>query len=275
MSARRGQRRVPMRAFAMRNRCKGTVRSEAAMLVIACGLVACDRTPAAPSAGTTPGAAPVSQQAPARFPRPVTMQLNQRSRTGLPESDPAIFIQLGDITNGQVEVTIVNAAKGVIAGPKSLRRDHVLDFELGDELLTLRVGELKNALLGQDVATIVVAPRVALGATDGATGIASSDGSAEIEALLTDLAGTKGAVFIRNGTEYSAEDAAAHLRSKWLSTRSRIRSAEDFIRNCGTRSSVSHEPYLVRLEDGRTISSAEFLRARLGMLAPPPIGGAP
>ena len=37
----------------------------------------------------------------------------------------------------------------------------------------------------------------------------------KIEALITSVEQLKGAVFIRNGSEYSGAQAAHHLRMKW------------------------------------------------------------
>jgi len=68
----------------------------------------------------------------------------------------------------------------------------------------------------------------------------------EIELLIQRVAGMTTRTFIRNGSESSADEAARHLRDKYEYFRKEIRTAEDFIRLCGTRSELSKQPYLVK-----------------------------
>ena len=85
----------------------------------------------------------------------------------------------------------------------------------------------------------------------------------EIEALIARVEHARGVIFIRNGREYSASEAGAHLRRKLKAARGRIRTPEQFIEHIGTRSSVSGKSYRVRLPDGRTLDSATWLRQLL------------
>jgi len=85
----------------------------------------------------------------------------------------------------------------------------------------------------------------------------------EIESLLHYLGALDGAVFIRNGSEHTAPEAEAHLRMKWEKQQDQIHSAEDFIRLCGTQSSMSGTPYEIRFKDGKQLPAAEVLRAEL------------
>ena len=57
--------------------------------------------------------------------------------------------------------------------------------------------------------------------------------------------------FIRNGKTHSSEEAANHIRRKYEHFKSQIRTAEDFIRLCASKSLVSGEPYLVVTPQGR------------------------
>jgi hypothetical protein len=79
--------------------------------------------------------------------------------------------------------------------------------------------------------------------------------SARIEYLIGKIESLPNAQFIRNGTSYDAKSAAGHLRLKLRNAGSRVKSAEDFIRDCASQSSMSGMPYLVRFSDGRVISS--------------------
>ena len=85
----------------------------------------------------------------------------------------------------------------------------------------------------------------------------------EIEALIVRVEHARGVVFIRNGREYSAGEAATHVRRKLKAARGRIRTPEQVIEHIGTRSSVTGKPYRVRLTDGRTLDSAAWLRQLL------------
>src|SRR5215831_20732952 len=82
---------------------------------------------------------------------------------------------------------------------------------------------------------------------------------ARIEFLIQAVGSLKNAKFIRNGSAYSAEAAASHLRLKLGKAGSAVKSAEDFIRYCGTGSSVSGKAYEIRFADGRAVPSATFL----------------
>jgi hypothetical protein len=91
----------------------------------------------------------------------------------------------------------------------------------------------------------------------------------EIETLLGKLGRLDGAVFIRNGSEHSATDAEAHLRMKWGKLKDRVRTAEDFITLCATKSSMSGQRYEIRLKDGSRIFADDYLRAELQQLRVP------
>ena len=88
----------------------------------------------------------------------------------------------------------------------------------------------------------------------------------KIDALIQTVGGLRGAVFIRNGSEYDGQAAADHLRLKREKAGSRVATADDFIRRCGSVSSMSGRPYQIRWADGRTETSEAFLRARLAEL---------
>ena len=84
-----------------------------------------------------------------------------------------------------------------------------------------------------------------------------------IDYLITSVENLGGAKFVRNGSGHDGKEAAAHLRMKLGKAGSRVRSAEDFIDLCATKSYLSGKPYLIVFPDGRTVSSGDFLRERL------------
>jgi hypothetical protein len=69
-------------------------------------------------------------------------------------------------------------------------------------------------------------------------------------------------IFTRNGTEYSSQEAAEHIRTKYEYFKSRIKSPEDFIYFCASKSIVSGKPYLVSTAQGK-ISVEKWLGERL------------
>ena len=84
----------------------------------------------------------------------------------------------------------------------------------------------------------------------------------EIDLLIQRVESMTTRTFIRNGNESSADEAARHLRDKYGYFRGEIRTAEDFIRLCGTRSEMTKKPYLVKT--GSTVQpSAEVLTEEL------------
>ncbi len=85
----------------------------------------------------------------------------------------------------------------------------------------------------------------------------------KIAYLIASVAALQDAAFIRNGQEYDAERAAEHLRMKLRYAGDHVRTAEDFIACCATRSSMSGIRYQIRFHDGHTVDSAAFLHAKL------------
>jgi len=87
--------------------------------------------------------------------------------------------------------------------------------------------------------------------------------AAKIRYLIASVEALEGAKFIRNGREYDARSAANHLRLKLKNAGKRVRTAEDFIKYCGSKSFISGEPYLIRFTDGTTVKTEVFFRKKL------------
>ena len=92
---------------------------------------------------------------------------------------------------------------------------------------------------------------------------AASSPNPEIEVLIVRVEHARDVTFIRNGSEHTAIEAAAHMRRKLGAAHGRITTAEQFIDNIGTRSSLTGIAYRVRFTDGREIDSAAWLRQLL------------
>lgn len=91
----------------------------------------------------------------------------------------------------------------------------------------------------------------------------------EIESLLHYIGGLHDAVFIRNGDEHTPTEAESHLRLKWSHQKDEIKTAEDFIRLCGTKSSMSGKAYAIRFADGHEEPAAEVLLKQLAVIRAP------
>ena len=75
--------------------------------------------------------------------------------------------------------------------------------------------------------------------------------------------GASDLVFIRNGAEYTGQEAKDHLEKKLVLADGLVRTAEDFINYIGSESSMTGIPYHVRFADGTQIKAALWLRGIL------------
>ena len=80
-----------------------------------------------------------------------------------------------------------------------------------------------------------------------------------IDRLIHHVETQKGAAFIRNGREYTAQEAAQFLRGKMEANGEDVTTAREFIDRIATRSSTSGALYQIRLADGRQVPAASFL----------------
>ena len=91
-----------------------------------------------------------------------------------------------------------------------------------------------------------------------------------IHYLLEEVGKSK-VVFIRNGKEHSAKEAKEHLAYKmkmarrmfWFFGPKKNVTVQEFIEKIASRSSSSGKEYSVRLTDGKTLSTGDWLRAML------------
>ncbi len=86
---------------------------------------------------------------------------------------------------------------------------------------------------------------------------------ARIEHLISHVESLKGAVFIRNGTEYDTKAAGSHLRMKLGKAGDKVKTAEDFINGLASKSSTSGKPYQIRKTDGTLTDTRPYFYDRL------------
>ncbi|MDX5422386.1 MAG: DUF5329 domain-containing protein [Hymenobacteraceae bacterium] len=99
----------------------------------------------------------------------------------------------------------------------------------------------------------------------GVTVRALSEGQ-KVEQLIQFIQKMQGATFIRNGSEHTCQEAAEHLRSKWQKHQDKVKTAEGFIEELASRSGLSGQAYMIRLKDGREITTNEALTRELNRL---------
>lgn len=92
---------------------------------------------------------------------------------------------------------------------------------------------------------------------------ASGPDKQKIEVLIGRVGGLKDAKFIRNGSTYDVSSAVRFLRGKWQANDAAVKTAQDFIDKVASFSATSSKPYLIRFNDGKEISSRDFLLAEL------------
>lgn len=90
----------------------------------------------------------------------------------------------------------------------------------------------------------------------------------KIQYLIASVDSLEGAKFIRNGREYDAKAASSHLSLKLKTAGDKVKTAEDFINLCASRSSMSGDPYFIRFADGATVKSETFFRDKLKAFQP-------
>ncbi len=90
---------------------------------------------------------------------------------------------------------------------------------------------------------------------------AEPEKESEIRHLLAFVADS-GCTFIRNNNEYPSEEAKSHIEMKYKYLKSKISTAEEFIKYVATKSSLSGKNYKIRC-NGESRSSSQWLLEEL------------
>ncbi|MDA0782046.1 MAG: DUF5329 domain-containing protein [Rickettsiales bacterium] len=80
---------------------------------------------------------------------------------------------------------------------------------------------------------------------------------------LLDKIEESGTIFERNGSEYSSKEAREHLELKLQRGAKYAKTAEDFINNLASKSSVSGKSYKMKFSDGTEVKSGDWLYEQL------------
>jgi len=111
------------------------------------------------------------------------------------------------------------------------------------------------------IAVLTVFFSLPYAAHGGQAGEKPNDGDHAIAFLIEAIENSQLA-FIRNGETHSGTEAAEHVRTKYVYFKFRIKTPEDFIRLCATKSLVSGKPYLVVTPQG-TVTAESWLKQLL------------
>jgi hypothetical protein len=187
---------------------------------------------------------------------PVYLTVNQRSTTEIPGSDGNLSVTVDDVTRGQTMVSIVRTGAAPLLGPVSMKQGDMQELDVDGVRYTLQLTKLNNTLVGEDTASLTL---------DTSTGKTLSE-SEKIDQLIQHVQAMEGAVFIRNGAEHTATEAAEHLRKKSNAAGDDLKNATDFIEKIASQSSITGEVYQIRSADGRTTPAGEILRAHLAAI---------
>jgi len=128
---------------------------------------------------------------------------------------------------------------------------------------------MKTRIFVAVIAVAVMLVSLQAGAEKKADDAKKEDLEATIAHLL-EYVRTADVVFIRNGKEHSAEDAAKHIEKKYKHYKKKIKTPEDFIEKSATKSMMSGKLYQIRLKDGTVISNRDWLTAELERYRNPP-----
>ncbi len=98
--------------------------------------------------------------------------------------------------------------------------------------------------------------------TCAGNGQAQTENTPQIIDYLIDTVAQSNLTFVRNGEKHSCDAAAEHIKKKYEYFRAKIKSPEDFICLCASKSLLSGKPYMVITDEG-AIPMSTWLEKKL------------
>lgn len=80
-----------------------------------------------------------------------------------------------------------------------------------------------------------------------------------VDNLLIAVGKQEQLLFIRNGSEHNAAEAESHLRLKLGKTKKRLKTAEQFVDNVASKSSITGTPYQVKFPGQPPVDAQIYL----------------
>lgn len=191
---------------------------------------------------------------------PLRITVRQRSTVPVPGTNGELSITIDDITRDQVMVNLIGKDGSPLFGPVSMKDGDSRSFRFENVSYSIRLAEMKTALIGDDFASFVIAEPLPDTLTE----------DEKIDRLIATVEALEDARFVRNDVEYTAQDAADHLRRKRAAAGGQVRTASEFIEQIASKSSVSGKEYEIRFADGNTIRARDFLFEELADLQTSP-----
>jgi type II secretory pathway pseudopilin PulG len=183
---------------------------------------------------------------------PFRMTIQQRERKAMPGTNGSVIVRLGDITHGQVLLSIDDPSGNSLLSTVSVHEGDIQSFSVAGQSFEIEIVELKNFLTSEDYGVFAIR----------SAGAALSEDE-KINRLIESVEHAKGITFIRNGEAHDEAAAAQHLRRKYQSAGQKPMTVRQFVDELASRSSTSGEEYRIKLPDGREVSSQKWLLDQL------------
>lgn len=170
----------------------------------------------------------------------------QRCSKELPGSIGSLRLWIGDITAGQVLVSVYGPDGEPLVPTTSMQEGDMVPLRLEEQEYVLHLEQLVNLLIGADYAVFAVLQPQAWEAQ-------------RIEHLL-EVIDSADVLFIRHGQELSGPMFAELLRRKHEQMGPKEASLDQFIEEVASRSSSTGKPYQVKLSNGELLDAGAWLR---------------
>lgn len=183
----------------------------------------------------------------------IVIELMQRTDTTIPGELADLHIGIGDITRGKTFVTITMGPDYILQEPIWVGKSYPIEIEGKTFFFDCR--GFDNKLIGNDKGFF----RLVSAKYTKEIPESSAKEQQKIEKLLS-IIEQSDVSFIRNGVTYSPKEVADHLRTKYENAKDQITSYDLFISEIASKSSMSGEPYLIKLKSGETIKAVEWYK---------------
>jgi len=174
----------------------------------------------------------------------------QRTEKVIPSNREEVILKLGDITQGQVLYRLFIDEETILKG--SFSAGDTVKFQYNKQWYTIECQRLLNKAIGNDIGFFKITNDQYL---EGEINLLEEQ--EKIESLIFIVEQSE-ITFIRNGDEHTSKEAADHLRMKLEKLGEEIKTYDEFIDKCATKSSVSGKPYQVKLNNDSIIDAKSW-----------------
>ena len=172
----------------------------------------------------------------------------QRQTAALPDSNGWMRVRVGDVTAGQVLVSMADAEGKIFKRSRSMMDKDAIMFALGEEEYALVLKRIVNRLVGSDHVTFEIVDK-------------EHYRPDVIAALMRRVAADSG-IYVRDGVDYSMTHFHDLLRAQVAGYRGKRPSPEKFLEDVVKSGRFGEESHIKR-GDGTTVTPKEWLTAEL------------